>query len=135
MEKIITIETLDEQRINDVSVGEYDIYNGYKITTTENIYYFVISADTCCSEVTGYLTTNDSVDEFFGAEIKDIEWNDVNLGNSKIYSDSSLSGDLISCVFININTTDNRKLQLVAYNDHYGFNGHDILLIKKQSCS
>jgi len=46
---------------------------------------------------------------------------------------SDCGSDLIACMFVNINTADNRKLQLVAYNDHNGFYVHNVEFLKNDN--
>ena len=136
MEKIIAINELSyfkKTKMAETTKFVYDtFYEGYEIVTNENNYKFLIRAEQQCCEESGYLTTNDDISEFIGAEIKNIEWTDGSLTTKQVYG-SDCGSDLIACMFVNINTADNRKLQLVAYNDHNGFYVHNVEFLKNDN--
>jgi len=123
MEKIIKIEE-DYFKIHD---GYYD---GYIITTDQQTIKVGISAEIICCERFGYLTTNDDLQEFEGAELLSIAVVDTSLNSKKI---EQVVGDLNygDVMFINFETSVG-TMQLVAYNSHNGYYGHKAVIISKQ---
>lgn len=126
-EKIIRIE---EDTFKTKLDYEVDAFDGYCIVTDKQIIKIGISNTQCCCEQWGYLTTNDNVNDFIGAELISIEKVDTVL-NNKIISELDDWGEEVNTMFINFNTSAG-TLQFVVYNSHNGYYGHDAVLISKQ---
>lgn len=82
----------------------------------------------CCCENWGYLSSEDDFGSFIGSELKNVYVTDTKLGT--IVSNMKEDLDAGSAMFINVETTKG-LLQFVAYNEHNGYYGHDVLLISK----
>ncbi len=126
MEKIIKIEegSFKKESEND---AEYD---GYIISTNKQTINIGIYNSQRCCERWGYLTTNDDISDFIGAKLIDISITDTLLNNKPI-EEIDLNGDECSAMFVNINT--NKGLfQIVAYNKHNGYYGHEAVVISNQ---
>jgi hypothetical protein len=123
MEKILRIEETDFKTPNQ----KYGSYEGYRVVTdTQTILVGISSGQSCCENY-GYMTTNDDLKEFEGAELLSIEVVDKSL-NVKII-EREFSED--EAMFVNFNTSK-CVMQLVAYNSHNGYYGHDAVLVSKQ---
>lgn len=126
METIKKIEEVSGYKLND-----WDSYEGYKITTSEQEILFLISDNQDCCESTGSFATNDNLDDFIGSEIKDIKIVDTSLNQKKVDEIIEYGLDAGNIMFVNINT-DKGTLQLTAYNSHNGYYGHSAHIISNQ---
>ena len=125
MEKILKIEYVTfKQKEND-----WQNFDGYQIITDSQTIKIGISNSQCCCEDFGILTTNDNIEDFVESELISIEIVDSALNNKKLEELEYL--DCGGAMFVNFNTTKG-LLQLVAYNAHNGYYGHDAVLISKQ---
>lgn len=105
------------------------IYDGYEVVTTNNVYKVLIENDRQCCEDWGYACTEDCADDYIGAELLGIRLTDTQRGSMVVgeFTDGKFCHDNIQFVdFI----TNEGVFQLAVYNDHNGYYGHDILLIK-----
>jgi hypothetical protein len=126
MEKILMI---NEEGFTIQKANWKDHYEGYNVVTDQQIIKVGISSGQCCCENYGYLTTNDDINEFIGANLLSISITDQALNNKKIEELEYL--DCGDTMFVNIETSKG-LLQLVAYNSHNGYYGHNAVLISKQ---
>jgi hypothetical protein len=109
-------------------VGQYtykDDFDGYAIETNERIIKVGISNDQSCCENWGYLTTNDNLQEFVGAKLLGVKMVDTALHVDPIDEKNFYEASLM---FVNFETS-NGTMQLVAYNDHNGYYGHDAVVL------
>lgn len=129
------------QSIEEVSHGEKE---GFKIITNKQEILLLIDSMQCCCEDFGYFLTEDSIDKYIGAEIRDITITDTllktidfkPLGDCNYIVDNATpetglnmyNGDTM---FVNINTNIG-TLQFCAYNEHNGYYGHEAQVISKQ---
>ena len=95
-------------------------YEGYLITTEKGKLVLGISAFTKCCEDSGYLMSEDKLDEFIGATL--ISYEPVG-GPIKGSPDT---GEACT-YFVNLHTSKG-LLQFTAYNEHEGFYGHDVMI-------
>ena len=102
--------------------------DGKQITDQQTIKVGISSGQSCC-ESYGYLTTNDDLKEFEGTELLSISIVDTALNNKKIEELEYL--DAGGAMFVNFETSKG-LMQLVAYNGHNGYYGHDAVLVSKQ---
>ena len=113
-----------------------DKYCGYEVTTTHEIISILIDNNSRCCEHYGYMSTNDDINEFVGATLFNIELTDTSLNTTKI--DAITEGchkdgyyrsdiDVEQIQFVNF-ITNRGIMQLVVYNYHNGYYGHEILI-------
>ena len=125
MEKILRVE----ETTFKTSEKDWSSYEGYQVITDQQTIKVGISSGQTCCESYGYLTTNDDLKEFEGAELLSISIVDTALNNKKIEELEYL--DAGGAMFVNFETS-NGLMQLVAYNGHNGYYGHDAVLVSKQ---
>lgn len=101
-------------------------YDGYKITTSENVYYILISNDQICCEGFGYICSEDDFNKFINSELKDFTLTNTKCDTLK-YDDEYISEDEIQ--FVNLETSKG-LLQFAVYNSHNGYYGHTIFILK-----
>ena len=137
MEKIISIKEIEDFEIESVSslkdkngVRGGDSMDGYEIVTDEHTYRVLIDNEQSCCEEWGYLSSEDDLDKFLGAKLKDIKFTDTALNQKKV-SDTCGTDDFDEggIIFVDFETT-NGVLQLAVYNGHNGYYGHGILVTK-----
>jgi hypothetical protein len=107
---------------------------GYRITTDKQTILIGIEDFQGCCENWGYLTTEDSINDFIGAEIVGIEVIDDSYETHPLTKDSSVANwesDETVVVFIDVNTSRG-KLQFVAYNEQNGYYGHTVIVSSNQ---
>ena len=103
-------------------------YEGYVIKTTEQEIKVGIDNYSSCCEQWGYLTSEDSLDDFIGAELLTVNLVDKAL-NVKVLD--ATSSDDIDIMFVNFETSKG-TFQLVVYNIHNGYYGHEAVVISKK---
>jgi hypothetical protein len=124
MEKILRIKS-GEFEVE----GHYSKYDGFIIETNTQIIKVGISSEQHCCESYGCLMTNDTTQDFVGAELIGISRTDQVLNDIKIDELEYL--DEGGAMFVNLKTSVG-LLQFVAYNAHNGYYGHGAVLISKQ---
>ncbi len=125
MEKIISIN----EGSFKLSENDWGAYEGYTINTSEQQIKVGISSGQSCCESYGYLSTEDNHKEFIGANLLSISIVDQALNNKKVDDLEYL--DEGGAMFVNFET-DKGLFQLVAYNSHNGYYGHEAVLVSKQ---
>jgi hypothetical protein len=130
MSKIIqSIKDIQELKSKDIHLDlkEYPwiTYDGYQVTCTDGSKYSVVicNEQNCC-ENWGYLASEDDLSNFVGGRLLDVVTTDEAL-NTKILKPYSLQTE--ECIFVTFKT-DKGDFQLVAYNQHNGYYGHDIIV-------
>ena len=130
MQEIIQKIEIVEEYNND-TISKYAKLDGYKITTNiQEILVLINNYQSCC-ESWGYLTSLDNLTDFDGSELLNIELVDIEL-NSIVYEE--LQENMVSqneAMFVNFHTS-NGKFQMVVYNSHNGYYGHNVYLISNQ---
>ena len=129
-EKIVEIREFTGEQLE---VDGYDqSIDGFDIVTNKQVIRLWLAGDSQCCESFGYLWTNDTTDEFVGAELRGITRVDTSLNTKRLealidddfyernFEEWIDSGDAL---FINIET-DRGVLQFTAYNRHNGYYGH-----------
>jgi len=109
-------------------------YDGFKITTSEQDIYVLITNHTNCCENWGYLSTLDNSNEFIGAELLDVELIDSDLKVTHADDGWDDDEDDQNAIFVNF-VTGRGNFQLVVYNSHNGYYGHEVRIISKQLTS
>ena len=100
-------------------------YDGYVVTLEDDtqIKLGIDNGQSCC-ENWGYLMSEDSFEEFIGAQYLSAQVVDSKLATF------DLGGVYESdCMFVNINTSKG-LLQFVAYNEHNGYYSHEAVVIE-----
>jgi len=125
MAKILSIEEKEFKYPEGSTYIYMDNYEGYVITTEDEVIKVAISSDQCCCEDWGYLSSEDDLSEFIGAELLRVNTTDTSLLKKEIDVDC---GDIM---FVNLETSAG-LLQFAVYNSHNGYYGHSAVLITKE---
>lgn len=119
------------KNIEDTSWSSSDGYwsNGYDgfVVTLEDgkqLKMGISNSQNCC-ESWGYMISEDSLDQFIGAEYHGVEV--VNEKLETVQHESAFYEG--SCMFVNIYTSEG-VLQFVAYNEHNGYYGHEAVVVE-----
>lgn len=126
IESIQEVKGLPESAIHSsLAESVWNRFDGYQVTCSDGSKYSVVidNGQGCC-EHWGYLTSEDNLREFIGAQLLDVTVTDKVL-NTKVLEPDSLQAE--ECVFVTFQT-DKGDFQLVAYNQHNGYYGHDVLI-------
>jgi hypothetical protein len=131
-EKIISIKeadfTLSKEEYAKVSNAILRKYAGFQIETDKQIIKLGISNDQLCCEDWGYLMSNDDFEEFEGSSLLEISITDTALNTKKLEKQELSYPELM---FVNF-ATDRGTLQFVAYNQHEGYYGHEVVILSNQ---
>lgn len=100
-------------------------YDGFIITLEDDtqIKMGISNGQSCC-EQWGYLISEDSLEQFIGAEYHGVE-----VVNEKLETVSMHNMYEGSCMFVNIKTSEG-VVQFVAYNEHNGYYGHQAVVVE-----
>jgi hypothetical protein len=100
-------------------------YDGFIITLEDNtqVKMGISNGQNCC-EQWGYVVSEDSLEQFIGAEYHGVE-----VVNEKLETVSMRDIYEGSCMFVNIKTSEG-LLQFVAYNEHNGYYGHQAVVVE-----
>lgn len=126
MEIIKSIQEVHNKKLNRTDYSEYD---GFLIKTDKQDIFIGIDNHQDCCEQFGYLTSEDNLKDFVGAQLNNIIKVDKAL-NSKILEQTN-SLDEGSAIFVNLETS-NGTLQFTVYNSHNGYYGHEAIVISKE---
>lgn len=115
------------------NIIKFDNYSklGYHIYTDAQVISAQISNSGSCCESWGFLTTEDNIQEFIGADLLSIELIDMDYKNHPLTKDDEYSIDECSFCFIDFNTSKG-KLQFAIYNSHNGYYGHSVEIKSNQ---
>jgi hypothetical protein len=109
-------------KIRKIEEVNEDNESGFIVFTKKEAMRFLIDNRQDCCETWGYLWTNDTPQDFIGAEILGISLTNEALQTEKYLPPNDYETAII---FVNINT-DRGVLQFVAYNCHNGYYGHTV---------
>lgn len=108
------------------SAGKYE---GYTITTNEQVIYLGIQEGQQCCEDSGYLMSEDDTSHYIGAELLNIQITDTARNKDSLSNyNFEWGGDTL---FVDIETSKG-VLQFVAYNEHNGYYGHSAIVVSNQ---
>lgn len=115
------------EKIEEVVTYENE---GYLIETDKAQYTVYVGGEkeASCCESWGYMSTDENLDEYIGAELLSIEEVDSNYNTKEIKLDAYNSAD--TC-FVRVNTSKG-MFTLAVYNDHNGYYGHSIGFERKE---
>jgi hypothetical protein len=119
MSKILSI---DEYKTWNAD-GYPDKWEGIAVTTATHTWFVRIEAGQSCCETFGSVYLNDEDSYYFvGSDLIDVEVVDMAL-NTKKLAEHEIT-DYAETMFVNF-TTSKGIMQLVVYNEHNGYYGHD----------
>ena len=127
MEKIISIEDV----YNIKTTHSHAYFDGYKIKTSNNTYWLLIENGQYCCESWGYFSSSDNVQEFVKSTLKEVKLFDTSLNAKKLIDNGRWINEK-DCMFVNFETNKG-TLQFVVYNQHNGYYGHEVLLLKNEN--
>jgi hypothetical protein len=105
---------------------------GYEIITNEQIISIFISNSSSCCEWWGFITTEDNLPDFVGAELEGINLIDTDYKTHPLTKDEDQFSNAESAFcFVDI-VTSKGTLQFVLYNTHNGYYGHSVEVKSKQ---
>jgi hypothetical protein len=112
--------------------GYWSTFSGYEITTDKQRVYLLIGDQQNCCESWGYFMSNDNLDEFVGAELREVKIVDDAL-NTRVVADNMPSWglDFGDVMFVNLETSAG-TLQFAAYNAHNGYYSHSAIVRSAQ---
>lgn len=102
---------------------------GYRIETDQHIYHVLISNGQCCCESWGYISSEDDLNYFIGAELFYVNLTDKALNKQRVEDSGYYDGDCGGIQFVDF-VTDRGTFQLAVYNAHNGYYGHGIMIAK-----
>lgn len=105
--------------------------DGYKVATDSDTYFVLIENGQSCCESWGYLTSEDDLGYFIGAELKNVVLTDTALNQERVEK-SDYYDDDGGIQFVDF-VTDRGTFQLAVYNAHNGYYGHSILVLKNDT--
>jgi len=120
METILRIE-------EDVFTHNADSYDGFVIITDKQSIKIGIGNYQSCCESWGYLMLKDDKSDFIGAKIISLTITDTALKTCEVLRGVP-DGQIM---FVNLET-DKGLFQLVAYNEHNGYYGHEVVVVSNQ---
>lgn len=129
--RLLKIEELYNYPIEENNYTSY--YDGYKIETSkENIYLLISNYSKCCEHY-GYICNEDYDDlsYYYGSKIVDIDCIEKGTYNPilKLADLEESDIDVLDCAFINIKF-EQSTLQFAVYNNHNGWYGHDVKIVR-----
>lgn len=124
------IRKIKEGEFRRPGINGMHTYIGYVVSTDKRDIYLGISDNGQCCEMYGYLTSEDNLEPFVGAELFGITRTDTSLLTQEIPTNP---GEPADTMFINIETSCG-VLQFVAYNSHNGAYGHDAVAWAEDLC-
>jgi hypothetical protein len=131
-EKILRIEETTFTARTDGPFKDFDQdCDGYEIITDQQKIQIGVSNDQNCCERWGYMVSEDSIQDFIGAELLGIEVVDTARNVTKWEEKNPYGLDSGDVMFVNVNT-NRGTFQIAVYNSHNGYYGHTGYVISKQ---
>ncbi len=125
-ERIVSIVSIVS--IEEVSGSE--LMEGYKVVTDRHTYHVLIGSEQFCCETSGYLTSDDDIQQYIGAELREVRLTDTALNSARVEASDYYEDDGgIQFVYF---VTDRGVLQLAVYNAHNGYYGHSVLIARDE---
>lgn len=111
------------------SIEYSGMFDGFKITTSKNIWYILISNIQQCCENFGYVSKPEDYKDYIGAGVYFISRTVRTIDDDIETIPLSSSSEYPNCMFITF-YTDKGDLQFTAYNEHNGYYGHNVVIVK-----
>lgn len=125
-EIITNIEEISDYKFDG---SFYSLYDGYKVTTDKRMLFVLVSNGQCWCENWGQVASDDSLNDYIGAELISVE--EVDSSYNTNVAEFAEGGECTESVFVNFNTNKG-TFQLVVYNHHNGYYGHDVVFIENR---
>jgi hypothetical protein len=125
------IEKIEECTFNPTPERKYNTFDGYRITTDKQTILVGIGNRQDCCEHWGYVTSEDNLDDFVGAQLGNVRVTDTALNTAIESAIGNLDKYEGSCMFVTFETSEG-DFQFVAYNEHNGYYGHEAVVISTQ---
>ena|SRR5260221_3933439 len=103
--------------------------DGYKVVTDQHTYLVLIDNETSCCESWGYLSSDDDLKHYVGAQLREVRLTDTALNTERVEASGYYDGDEGGIQFVDF-VTDRGVLQLAVYNAHNGYYGHGIIVAR-----
>lgn len=103
--------------------------DGYRVKTEGHEFLVLISNGQCCCEHWGYMTSDDNLPFYIGAELLSVKATDTALNKAKVDEEAPYGFDCGGIQFVDFET-DKGTFQLAVYNAHNGYYGHTVRLVK-----
>lgn len=128
VEKITAIN-----EVTNVDATELGTADGYEVITDKQRITVLIDNGQNCCENYGYLSSEDDLSSFVGASLLDVKLADTQLNDAMLERNGFRSGDEFygGIMFVTFET-DRGPFQLVAYNEHNGYYGHQATVKSEQ---
>jgi len=117
----------DMEKINDI-VEVSDVFDGWRIITSEQLIEISISNESGCCERWGTICSEDDTEGFIGSELLAIKIVNAACEKMDVSEISEYEGN---SMFVDLETT-NGLLQFCVYNCHDGYYGHTVKVVSKQ---
>ena len=132
MSKIISIDdcvfTIEEKdSVKKTGYTRKTTYDGWIIKTESETIKVGIDNEPSCCEEWGHVTTMDSPDEFIGAHLYGIKITDTKLKEVPLPKSMDNGFGVMFVTF----STSKGDFQLVTYNDHNGYYGHESVVVSR----
>jgi hypothetical protein len=137
-EKITAIEVVENFTPAGEGSSGWDRHDGYKVTTVRQEITVSISNGQSCCESWGYLASEDDLERFVGERLYRIQITDtdrigrfVREPDYSKSSDQDIVLDAGDTMFVDFETSAG-VFQLVAYNAHNGYYGHNAMVVSRE---
>lgn len=133
MEKIISITEVDnykdgvEEEYRNIESG----YEGFIVKTNKRIIKCLISNEQNCCETSGYLTSEDDLDNYIGADLLSVQSVSGENFDKKLLENVARHVTIEDCMFLEF-TTSKGSFQLVVYNEHNGYYSHKVIFDQEE---
>ncbi len=114
------------------ALGGWSAMDGYKVQTDAHTFHVLIDNGQSCCESWGYLSSEDDLSYFIGAELREVKLTDTALKQQKVEASGYYDGDEGGIQFVDF-LTDRGTFQLAVYNSHNGYYGHGIVVAKDEN--
>ena len=110
----------------------YSKYDGYEVKTENHRFLILIDNGQCCCESWGYLSSDDNLTDYVGKTLLDVILTDTALNQKAVDKSDYYGDDSGGIQFVDFKCSDGSVFQLAVYNDHNGYYGHPIFVIKDE---
>jgi len=107
----------------------YSDMDGYKVETDDHTFYVLIDNGQSCCENWGYMTSEDVLGYYIGADLFEVNVTDTTLNQKILTKMNDAYIDNGEIQFVDFKTNKG-VFQLAVYNSHNGYYGHGILVVK-----
>lgn len=127
-EKIISIEEISGKFAVHRN-GVFEECDGYAVTTESHTYSIIIENGQNCCENWGYFSAGGEFSDFIGKKLVKLRIQSTESAESFRELDR-MEIESSSAEFVDFIVDDGMVLQFTVYNEHNGYYGHDIYVLK-----